>query len=139
MSNSQHDKSVDARISRVEVIVEGLATDVSNLATAVNKYVSTSGKTNWGLIFSGVSVIAAAVLWVITSQISPLRESLSQKELIVQSLLSDVTEIKSSRYTESRGMELEDKFHQHQLEQAYADGYLKRQLENFENKLRRIP
>jgi len=128
----QRTTDIEVRMSRLETVVEGLAKDVSSLAQSVNSYVASSGKTNWSVIFTGISIVAASVLWIISSQIAPLRESQSRDSMILDDLKETVERISSSRFTLEQGENLEIRFNNHQLEQAYRSGYQDRQMIDIE-------
>lgn len=56
-----HEDQTSNRLSRVEALVEGLAKDLSSLASTVERYIGTSGRTNWALVLAGVAALGSFI------------------------------------------------------------------------------
>ena len=70
-----HSSNHDERLSRLEAVVEGVASDLRSLANIVQTHVGSAGKTNWQTIFSGLAVIVAIVFAMNRATIAPMEES----------------------------------------------------------------
>lgn len=75
-------QDADARIARVEVLVEGLAKDLSSLATTVESYVTTNGRTNWALVLGGIAALGSFI-WL---YVGPVATSTNNNHEAVVSL-----------------------------------------------------
>ena len=89
----------DARISRLEAVVEGLASSIKGLETSVEKYIS-SQRTNWSTIFTGICVLLLLVFAMNQAIVAPLERDVSNDRKYVAEVVRQDIIVASNRQVE---------------------------------------
>ena len=74
------------RITKVETLLERTLLAVDTLTTTVNHYITTNNKTNWGVLFAGMTILVMLVFGFDTLVRTPMDERIDHNLHLIERL-----------------------------------------------------